>query len=51
MKLSVRSTLWALCALLILLTPFVISSPQILEDARWEITELLDQLIKEPADA
>ena len=42
MKLSVRITLWALCALLILLTPFVISSPQILEDARWEITELLD---------
>ena len=42
MKLSVRVLLWALCAVLILLTPFVISSPQILEDARWEIIDALD---------
>ena len=42
MKLPVRILLWTLCAVLILLTPLVISSPQILEDARWEVTDQLD---------
>ena len=43
MKLPVRIVLWVLCALLILLTPFVISSPQILEEARWEITDRIEE--------
>ena len=42
MKLPVRIVLWVLCAAMILAMPFAISSPQILEDARWEIMELLD---------
>ncbi len=43
MKLPVRIALWALCAAMILLTPFVLSSPQILEDARWEITDQMEE--------
>ncbi len=42
MKLTIRIVLWTLCALLVLLLPFTISSPQILEDARWEFTDRLD---------
>ncbi len=42
MKLPVRIALWIICAALILATPFVISSPQILEDARWEITDAME---------
>ncbi len=42
MKLPVRIALWVLCALLVLVTPFVISSPQILEDAQWEIIDEMD---------
>ncbi len=42
MKLPVRILLWVLCAVMILLAPFVISSPQILEDARWEVMEQFD---------
>ena len=43
MKKPVRIILWVVCALLILMTPFVISSPQILEDARWEITDQMEE--------
>ena len=42
MKLPVRIALWVLCAALILAMPFVISSPRILEDAQWEIIDLMD---------
>ena len=42
MKLPVRIALWVLCALMILAVPFVISSPQILEDARWDIEEEME---------
>ena len=42
MKLPVRILLWVLCAVMILLAPFVISSPQILDDAQWEIKDQLD---------
>ena len=43
MKLPVRIALWVLCAVMILATPFIISSPQILEDARWEITDAIEE--------
>ena len=42
MKLSVRIVLWVLCAVMILALPFAVSSPQILEEAQWEIIDELD---------
>ena len=42
MKLSVRILLSLLCAALVLTAPFILSSPTMLEDARWEIIDILD---------
>ncbi len=42
MKLPVRILLSLLCAALVIATPFVISSPAILEDALWEMQDELD---------
>ena len=42
MKLPVRIFLSLLCAALVLLTPFVVSSPNMLEDAQWEMIEIMD---------
>ncbi len=42
MKLPVRIILALLCAAMVLSAPFVISAPNMLEDARWEMQEVLD---------
>ncbi len=42
MKLPVRIVLSLLCVAMVLSAPFVISSPSMLEDARWEIQDELD---------
>ncbi len=42
MKLCIRILLSVLCAAMVLAAPFVISSPNMLEDAQWEIIDLLD---------
>ena len=42
MKLFVRILLSLLCAALVLAAPFVISAPKMLEDAQWEIIDILD---------
>lgn len=42
MKLPVRIVLSLLCAALVLLAPFTVSSPNLTEDAKWEIIDVLD---------
>lgn len=42
MKLPVRILLGVLCAVLVLAMPFVVSAPNMLEDARWEMIDILD---------
>ena len=42
MKLPVRILAALLCAAMVAAAPFVISSPQMLEDAQWEMIDLLD---------
>ena len=42
MKLPARILLCVLCAALILATPFVVSSPTMLEEAKWEIIDQME---------
>lgn len=42
MKLAVRILLSVLCAALVLAMPFAVSAPNLLEDAKWEIIDILD---------
>ena len=42
MKLPVRILLALLCAVLVLSAPFVLSAPNMLEDAQWELIDILD---------
>lgn len=42
MKLPVRIILALLCAALVLAAPFALSAPNMLEDARWELIDILD---------
>ena len=42
MKLPVRILLSLLCAAMVLAMPFVVSSPRLLDEPMWEITEILD---------
>ncbi len=42
MKLAVRILLSVLCAAMVLAIPFTVSAPNLLEDAKWEMIEVLD---------
>ena len=42
MKLPIRIILALLCAVMVLSAPFVLSAPNMLEDAQWELIDLLD---------
>ena len=42
MKLPVKILLGVLCAALVLAMPFVVSAPNMLEDAQWEMIDILD---------
>ncbi|MBQ6961915.1 MAG: phosphodiester glycosidase family protein [Clostridia bacterium] len=42
MKLPVRILLGLLCAALVLAAPFALSAPNMLEDAQWELIDILD---------
>ena len=42
MKLPVRILLALLCAALVLAAPFALSAPNMLEDAQWELIDILD---------
>ncbi len=42
MKLAVRILLSVLCAAMVLAMPFTVSAPNLLEDAKWEIVDILD---------
>ena len=44
MKLIVRIVLSVLCALLVLAAPFALSSPNLLEEAKWEIQDAIDAM-------
>ena len=49
MKLAVRIILSVLCALMVLAAPFVVSAPNLLEDAKYEILTILDAEDEEEA--
>ncbi len=42
MKQPVRMVLWVLCAVLILSAPFLISSPAMLSEVKWNLMDQMD---------
>lgn len=42
MKTSMRVLVWLLCAILILALPFTVSSPAMLDEARWQVMEEME---------